>query len=323
MSARGLDGALARDMLETSSRSDALEPDPAPTFGPKEKSMRPVSRFFGLAVVAGVVVAGMSSTARANGFGVAIGGAVSGSVSGAVVIGGGVGVAVGGIGVAVYDDGFAEPPPPMPYQPPPYQPPPCEVYACQPVYYAPPPQPVYYAPQPVIVAQHRPERPLELGIGLSASSTALRGEGSGPDQELEGGALLLRLRGEVLELELELGHDESVDGIREEDRVGAALLFHVVRTGRLSGYGLVGLGTIESTTPYDDGRRFAYGSLGAGLALRFGPFSIAGDVRWQARRLMRDDDGDRLAGGGPAASTIYAPEKERGVEARLLGVVYF
>lgn len=252
------------------------------------------------------------------------------SVGGHVAIGGAVGVTVGPprprprppgdavvvVGGGFYADGyayaeFAEPPPPPP---PPVDPCCC----CEP---APPPQ-VYYGPPPspapaaaaVVVAQPRPRR---LGLGARLSGLRIGGD-DGPNAEGIGG--LLRLRGRRAELELELGQDHFHHSERVDTRVGGSIYLYLMQT-RLRPYLLVGAGLnmIDNYYGAPDAKQ-GYLEGGAGLMLRLGPaFALSGDLRWSSRRVV--GDGEETMDYHTALPVV--PEKERGFEGRIAGVIYF
>src|SRR5688572_6379633 len=197
------------------------------------------------------------------------------------------------VNVYYYYPTYADPPPP---------PAPAEsccqcTESCAPAAPAPAPQyaPPAYTPAPAVYQTY--QREPRFGIGLRASSLVLDANEADEDGEpAEGMGLLLRFRlRSNVELELDIGHDKFVESNREDTRLGAALYLPLTR-GRLAPYLVVGAGVnaiqiMEDADPIQQG----YVEAGAGLAWKLAPrFVVSGDVRWSARKEMREEEDDSV-----------------------------
>ncbi len=230
-----------------------------------------------------------------------------------------------------------------------YRPRPVNVYYYYPTYADPPPPPqpesccqcaescapqapvqtytpAYAPPPPVVYAQSYQREP-RFGIGIRASSLVLDREGDDDGVPADGVGLLLRMRlRSNLELELDIGHDKFQEFSREDTRIGGALYLPLTR-GRLAPYLVVGAGVnaikmSEDADPIEQG----YLEAGAGLAWKLSPrFVISGDLRWSARKEMRDDEDPVIQ----ASTSTVDPsstgpfDRERGIEGRIAGILYF
>jgi len=196
---------------------------------------------------------------------------------------------------------------------------------------APAPAPAYYAPAyaapPAVYAQSY-EREPRFGIGIRASSLVLERDGDEDGVPADGVGLLLRMRlRSNLELELDIGHDKFQELEREDTRIGGALYLPLTR-GRLAPYLVVGAG-VNAIQMYQDADPIQQGYLeaGGGLAWKISPrFVISGDLRWSARKEMRDDEDAVIQAStstGGATTTVSPFDRERGVEGRISGILYF
>ena len=224
-------------------------------------------------------------------------------------------------------------PAPQPYYPPAPQPyyPPAPQPAPQYGWYAPAPAP-YQAPPPMVVAEPEPEARGSFGIGLRGSSTFL--DGSAGTFEGSGGGLMLRLRGDYLALELDVGGDEYY-GVREDTRVAATLYWHLTKGTVLVPYALVSLGingVDMNGVDVHDGPDYVqgYGEIGGGAAIELGDhWMISADLRLSGRSIgeeayyyedsyyLSDDSSDYH----PPRN--YAPYEETGAELRLAAMFFF
>lgn len=197
-------------------------------------------------------------------------------------------------------------------------------------YVHPAPVVVYSAPRPCgcecettcvpppaeTVVVHRAERRAWLGVGAYFSGTAL---GEADEQQGEGAGLVGRLKFRSVEIELSMSGTEFPLLERREGKVGGALIVPLLRGG-FQPYLVVGAGAIATEDTRMLGtveKEWGYVEGGAGLAWNLGRLTVSGDVRWSSRREIEDDDYHT------EALVVDEPDREKAVEGRITGILYF
>ena len=161
-----------------------------------------------------------------------------------------------------------------------------------------------------------------LGFGVHGAS--LKSDSKSDEEIGKGLGVVLRLRGDSAELELEATQYERTYGTsRLDTRLGGAVIFYLTDWSVFRPYALAGLGVNmvrpdETWEPKNAAKQsYLVGGFGAGLALSR-RIVLAVDLRWAAFRAIHDEHSEEKV-----YQVIALPEKEQTFETRFMGLLYF
>ncbi len=187
-------------------------------------------------------------------------------------------------------------------------PPPRCTYECA-------PNTTYYAPRTVGVYA-RPHNPKRWGVGIFAGGMNVEDREATSDIGLIGRFRLTR----SLTLEGEVAKSELEDGSRVDRRLGAALLYDLAPSSRLSPHILVGAGAVRSDI---EGVRSmsadqVYGEVGVGIGWRLTrSLELAADIRAGSREANGNDEIFR------SSQPVPIKEDESYTRGRLSAILHF
>jgi hypothetical protein len=194
------------------------------------------------------------------------------------------------------------------------------VYSVEPQYY-----PVAPAAQPqvaVVAPAARPELP-RFGIGLFAGGVSVQDQSDSSDVGVLG---RFRLTPGLL-IEGELGKTTYEQNLREDRRLGAALVYEIGAYNKLAPYVLAGLGVQQANVGGEFNTTQNFGEIGIGLRYAFTPhFHLTFDVRAGSRNTVSSDQvtpQTDVITRSVAPPTAGSNESEEYTRARLAAVLYF